>query len=88
MIWQKGFGIESSKDDLGLVNLNFLSHSRLVRHILHFKARKQGLESNGVVTPVDEYGRTSLDYIPCVVEAFFGKLRDHFLSTEGANGCT
>ena len=54
------------------MNLNFLSHSRLVRQLLHFKARHPGLElsSNVFVTPIDKHGRTPLDYIVYVVEAF------------------
>ena len=53
------------------MNLNFLSHSRLVRQLLHFKARHPGLEisSNIIVTPIDKHGRTPLDYILSVVEA-------------------
>ena len=54
------------------MNLNFLSYSRLFRQLLHFKSRHPGLEvsSNVIVTPIDKHGRTPLDYILCVVEAF------------------
>ena len=62
--------IQSLKDELGLVNVHFLSHSRLVRQILHFITRNLGLETNGVVTPADKHGRTSLDYVPFIIKAF------------------
>ena len=46
-------GLNSLKDKVGLVSLNFLSHSRFVRQ-LHLKARNPGLElsSKRVVTPI------------------------------------
>ena len=51
------------------MNLNFL-----IKKLLQFKARNPGLElnSNLVRTPIDKHGRTPIDYIPCVVEAFKG----------------
>ena len=60
------------KNELGLVNLNYLSYHRLIKSLLQFKARNQGKELNlqGVRIPVDKHGRTPFDYIPCVVEAF------------------
>ena len=63
-------GVKTLKDEFGPVNLNFLSHFRLERQTLHFKARNPGLEFNGVATHVDKHGRTPLNYILCIVEAF------------------
>ena len=58
--WFKTF--ETLKDELGLMNLNFLSYDRLIKPLLKFKARNLGTEaevnSNGVQSPVDKHRRT------------------------------
>ena len=62
--------VESLKDELGLVNLHFLSHSRLARQVLHFETRNPGLEPKEVATHVDKHRRILLYYIPCVILTF------------------
>ena len=63
--------LETLQDELGHLNLNYLSYHRLIKSLLQFKARNQGKELNlqGVRIPVDKHGRTPFDYIPRVVEA-------------------
>ena len=60
------------KDELGLTRLHFLSHARLVRVLGHMEKVYPGLKlkSKGVSIPVDKLGKTPLDYISNVAEAF------------------
>ena len=60
------------KDELGLLKLHFLSYARLVRVLSNMEKVYPGLKLNskGVVTPVDKLGKTPLDYISNVVDAF------------------
>ena len=60
------------KDELGLLKLHFLSYARLVRVLSNMEKVYPGLKLNskGVVTPADKLGKTPLDYINNVVDAF------------------
>ena len=64
--------LENLKDELGLLKLHFLSYARLVRVLSNMEKVYPGLKlkSKGVVTPVDKLGKTPLDYISNVIEAF------------------
>ena len=64
--------LENLKDELGLLKLHFLSYARLVRVLSNMEKVYPGLKlkSKGVVTPVDKLGKTPLDYITNVADAF------------------
>ena len=64
--------LNSLKDDLKLTSLHYLSHFRLERVILRLKTIYPDLKlsSNGVKTRVDKQGKSPLNNIPNVVEAF------------------
>merc|ERR1711923_675193 len=60
------------KDELGLSKLHYLSYARLVRVLSNMEKvyPELKLNSKGVVTPVDKSGKTPLDYIDNVADAF------------------
>ena len=64
--------LESLKDELGMTKLHYLSYARLVRVISNMERVYPNLtlKSTGVSTPVDKHGKTPLDYVPNIVEAF------------------
>ena len=64
--------LDNLKDELGLLKLHFLSYARLVRVLINMERVYPGLKLNskGVVTPVDKLGKTPLDYITNVADAF------------------
>ena len=64
--------LETLKDELGLLKLHYLSYARLVRVISNMEKvyPELKLKSKGVDTPVDKQGKTPLDYVPNIVDAF------------------
>ena len=64
--------LESLKDELGMTKLHYLSYARLVRVVSNMERVYPNLilKSTGVSTPVDKHGKTPLDYVPNIVEAF------------------
>ena len=69
---ENGVKTHSLKDDLRLTGLHYLSHSRLEKVLQRMKTicPELKLSSKGVNTPGDKQGKTPLNYIPNVVEAF------------------
>ena len=64
--------ITVQKDDPGFMNLNFLTYFRFKLPLEEFKGRNPGgtLPSTGVTLSSDKTGKTPLDYVSCVSEAF------------------
>ena len=64
--------LENLKDELGLFKLHYLSYARLGRVLSNMRNLypELKLKSKGVVTPVDKQGKTPLDYVPNIIEAF------------------
>ena len=64
--------LETLKDELGLLKLHYLSYACLVRVVSNMEKvyPELKLKSKGVVTPVDKQGKTPLDYVPNIIEAF------------------
>ena len=64
--------LENLKDELGLLKLHYLSYARLVRVLSNMEKEypELKLKFKGVVTPVDKQGKTPLDYVPNMIEAF------------------
>ena len=55
-----------------MTNLHYLSYARLVLVVSNMEKVYPDLKlkSTGVSTPVDKLGKTPLDYVPNIVEAF------------------
>ena len=64
--------LENLKDEVGLLRLHFLSYAQLGRVLSNMEKVYPGLKlkSIGVVTPVNKLGKTPLEYISNVAEAF------------------
>ena len=62
--------LEILKDELGLLKLHYLSYAHLVVSNMEKVYPELKLKSKGVVTPVDKQGKTPLDYVPNIIEAF------------------
>ena len=59
------------KDDPGFAKLNWFSLFRLKTPLEKFSSRNDlSLRSTGVTFPSGKMGRTSLDYVPCISEAW------------------
>ena len=64
--------MENLKDELELLKLHYLSYARLVRVLSNMEKVYTGLKlkSKGVVSPVEKLGKTPLDYVSNVIQAF------------------
>ena len=64
--------LESLKVELGMTKPHYLSYARLVRVVSNMEKvyPELKLEFTGISTPVDKQGKTPLDYVPNVFEAF------------------